>query len=340
MAINLKDLTFTAQDELVASLGEPKFRAKQVRDWLYAKNCRDIAQMTNLSKSLREKLAAAHCADGLKTLDRQVSADGTVKYLFGLTDGQSVETVYIQEEKRQTVCVSTQVGCKFSCAFCATGRQGFARDLSLGEILNQVTEARVDAGDVTNVVFMGMGEPLDNYANVVEAARILNAKEGFNIGGRRITISTVGLAPRIEQLAGEGLNVNLAISLHAADNVIRTRLLPVNKKYPVEKLMESLKKYPLKQGRKITMEVILFDGVNDSEQDAKKLVRALHGLSTKVNLIRFNPVPHADLQPSPNARVEQFQELLEKGGIDTTIRISKGGDIQAACGQLRSSKMG
>ncbi|MBI5178604.1 MAG: 23S rRNA (adenine(2503)-C(2))-methyltransferase RlmN [Nitrospinae bacterium] len=340
MTVNLKDLTFARQDELIAALGEPKFRAKQVRDWLYAKNCRDITLMTNLSKPLREKLAVEHTAEGLKTLHRRAAADGTIKYLFGLADGLSVETVYIPEEKRKTVCVSTQVGCKFSCAFCATGSQGFTRNLSLGEILNQVIEARVDAGDVTNVVFMGMGEPLDNYQAVVEAARMLNAKEGFNIGGRRITISTAGLAPQIEKLAGEGLNVNIAVSLHAADNAIRTRLMPINKKFPVEKLMDALTHYPLKEGRRITMEVILFDGVNDSAQDAKKLVRALHGLRAKVNLIRFNPVAGAELQPSPRERVEQFRQSLENSGLDATIRISRGGDIEAACGQLKSAKMG
>jgi len=336
--INLKDLTFQEQDALIASLGEPAFRAKQIRDWLYRKNCCALSGMSNLSKPLREKLEITHCADGLTTLQKRESKDGTIKYLFGLVGGQSVETVYIPEEKRRTVCVSTQVGCKFSCAFCATGKQGFTRNLSIGEILNQVIEVRrdPDAGEVTNVVFMGMGEPLDNLEAVAQAARILNAEDGFNIGGRKITISTVGLPRQITKLGSYDLNANLAISLHAANNETRTSLLPANKKFPVEEIMKACAGYPLKQGRKITMEVILFDGVNDSPHDAKQMVRALHKVQAKVNLIRFNPVGETELRPSPRPKMSAFKEILENSGIDCTIRMSKGEDIDAACGQLKS----
>ncbi|TBR20682.1 MAG: 23S rRNA (adenine(2503)-C(2))-methyltransferase RlmN, partial [Candidatus Nitrosotenuis sp.] len=228
--INLKDLSFAQLDELAASMGQPKFRAKQMRDWLYAKNETDIAAMSNLPKDFRERLAATHTAAGLAAAATRTAPDGTVKYLFALDDGLTVETVYIPEEKRKTVCVSTQVGCKFQCAFCATGTMGFSRNLRPSEILNQVIEARRNAGEVTNVVFMGMGEPLDNFSAVTRALEALHSPEGFNIGARRITISTVGLPEQIEQLGKTGLKTNLAISLHAASDAVRTRLMPVDRK--------------------------------------------------------------------------------------------------------------
>jgi 23S rRNA (adenine2503-C2)-methyltransferase len=339
MLINIRDLTFSQQDALVKELKEPAFRAKQVRDWLYSKNCVSITEMTNLSKELREKLSATHCADGLKTVNKEISRDGTIKYLFALKDGLTIETVYIPEEDRRTVCVSSQVGCKFSCEFCATGTQGFTRNLTIGEMLSQVTEVRRDrqAGEPTNVVFMGMGEPLDNLEAVAQSVAALNSPEGFNIGGRRITVSTAGLPDQIRKLASYGLNCNLAVSLHSADDKVRTSLMPINKKFPVGEVLAACSEYPLKQGRKITFELILFDGVNDTSQDAAKLIKALHYLrSKKVNLIRFNPVRTVSLQPSPPSKVEEFKTMLENAGIDTTIRISKGWDISAACGQLKS----
>ncbi|MBI3795208.1 MAG: 23S rRNA (adenine(2503)-C(2))-methyltransferase RlmN [Nitrospinae bacterium] len=339
MKVNLRDLSFSELDSLVASLGEPAFRSKQIRDWVHSKNAVSVESMTNLSKQLREKLSATHCADGLATLKKTVSRDGTIKYLFGLKDGLSVETVYIPEEGRKTVCVSSQVGCKFSCAFCATGGMGFSRNLTQGEILGQVTEVRRDksAGDPTNVVFMGMGEPLDNLGAVIPAVAILNSPDGFNIGGRRITVSTVGLPEQINKLASAGLNMNLAVSLHSADDKIRSSLLPINKKYPVATLAAACANYPLKHGRKITFEVILFDGVNDSAEDSAKMIKALHRVkSKKVNLIRFNPVSNPALKPSPPGKVNAFKTSLENAGIDCTIRISKGEDISAACGQLKA----
>lgn len=335
--VNLKDLSFAQLDELTAAMGQPQFRAKQIRDWLYAKNAVDIASMTNLPKDFREHLAATHTAKGLATAARRAAADGTVKYLFALDDGLTVETVYIPEEKRNTVCVSTQVGCKFQCAFCATGTMGFSRNLTPAEILNQVIEARRGAGEVTNVVFMGMGEPLDNFDAVTRAAEIMHHPEGFNIGARRITISTAGLPPQIDRLGKTGLKTNLAISLHAADDAVRSRLMPVNKKYPVAAIMKACARYPLQHGRKITMEVILFDGVNDRPGDAQALIRALRNVKAKVNLIRFNPVTGAELRPSPREQVEKFQKALMAADIDCTIRISRGGEIDAACGQLKTA---
>ncbi len=337
--INLKDLSFSQQDELFASLGEPTFRAKQIRDWIYKKGCRSIDGMTNLSKSLRDELSRKYCADGLALAAKKKSQDGTIKFLFELKDGQTIETVYISEGKRGTVCVSTQVGCKFGCKFCATGSQGFSRNLTAAEILNQVIEAGADAdaGPATHVVFMGMGEPLDNFENVVQSIEVLHSPDGFGIGGRRITISTAGLVPGIDRLGELSLNVNLAISLHSADNSIRNKLLPINKKYPVHDLMEACSRFPMRHGKKITMEVILFDGVNDSPSDAKMLVKALHGVMAKVNLMTFNHVPGDRLKPSPKNRIAAFKECLEKSRIPVTIRKSKGTDIDAACGQLKSS---
>ncbi len=335
--INLRDLTFAQLDHLVGAIGEPKFRAKQLKDWLYAKDAVDIGAMTNLSKGLREKLAATHTAQGPAIAAKRKAPDGTIKYLFALEDGNTVETVYIPEESRSTVCVSTQVGCKFGCAFCATGTMGFARDLTPAEILGQVIAARRDAGPVTNVVFMGMGEPLDNLGAVAQAAEILHHPEGFNIGGRRITISTVGLPEKIRELGKTGLTVNLAISLHAADDAVRSRLMPVNKKYPVAEVMKACAAYPLQQGRKITMEMILFDGVNDRQEDLQALVKALKGVRAKVNLIRFNPVGGVELKPSPRQTVEQFLKGVMAAGIDCTIRNSRGGEIEAACGQLKTA---
>lgn len=270
---DLRDVPLAGLEPLMAELGEPKFRAKQLADWLYPKNAPSIEAMTNLSKPLRVRLSLTHTAEGLTTLARLVSGDGAVKYLFGLKDGLSVETVYIPEEKRKTVCVSTQVGCKFGCVFCATGAMGFKRNLSAGEILNQVAMVRRDAGEITNIVFMGMGEPLDNLDAVAQSAAV----------------------------------------------------------------MKACAEYPLQKGRTITMEVILFDGVNDRPQDAQKLIKALHGVKAKVNIIRFNPVEGVALRPSSKAAVDAFQSALLKADFETTIRNSRGSDINAACGQLKSS---
>lgn len=335
--INLKELSFAQIDQLAATMGQPKFRAKQICDWLYAKNAVDIASMSNLPKEFREELAVTHTAKGFVTVAKRVAVDGTIKYLFALDDGLTVETVYIPEEKRNTVCVSTQVGCKFKCAFCATGMMGFSRNLTQAEILNQVIEARRDAGDVTNVVFMGMGEPLDNFAAVTRALGIMHSPGGLNIGARRITVSTVGLPAQIDELGKTGLKTNLAISLHAANDVVRSRLMPVGKKYPVAAIMKACARYPLQHGRVITMEVILFDGVNDHSEDAQALIRALRTVKAKVNLILFNPVAGAELRPSPREKVEKFQKALMAAEIDCTIRLSRGGEIEAACGQLKTT---
>ena len=339
--VNLKELTFQEQDAVIKKMGEPPFRARQLRKWLYQKNCCDIGAMTDFSKALREKLSREFTAEGLITADKAVSGDGTVKYLFELSDGLTVETVLIPDEKRNTVCVSTQVGCKFGCLFCATGQQGFVRDLTAGEIANQVIESQTDltarqAGKVTNVVFMGMGEPLDNFGALADVLRLFTSSEGFGLGKRRITVSTAGVVPGIEKLGDLGLGVNLAISLHSASDATRSLLMPINKKYPVKALMKSCAEFPLQPQRSITMEVILFDGVNDSAVDAKILVTALRGVKAKVNLLRFNPVSHCGYTASPMGKVESFMARLLAARIPVTLRQSRGADIMAACGQLKS----
>lgn len=335
---NLKDFTFTGLEELMAEIGEKPYRAGQVRKWIYQKQCCSVDKMTDLSKPLREKLSQSYSAGGLESADRRESKDGTVKYLFRLDDGQTIETVFIPEKSRGTVCISTQVGCKFGCRFCATGMQGFRRNLSLGEILNQIIEVQKNGRPerVTNIVFMGMGEPLDNFYNVTEAVKIINSPEGFNIGVRRITLSTAGLTPEIKRLGELDLNINLAISLHSADGAVRSQLMPINKKYPVAGLLEACAGFPLKPQRKITMEVILFDGVNDTPEQAKKMVKALHSVKAKVNLITFNDVEGNRLKCSSPQKVREFQKRLTTSGLNATIRSSKGGEINAACGQLKS----
>ncbi|MFQ5430895.1 MAG: 23S rRNA (adenine(2503)-C(2))-methyltransferase RlmN [Nitrospinota bacterium] len=337
--INLKDLTSQEQDDLFKTMGEPLYRARQLRKWLYQKHCHNISAMTDFPKALRDKLSQDYAADGLKTVERKVSQDGTIKYLFELDDGLTVETVYITEGKRRTVCVSTQVGCKFRCVFCETGKHGFIRSLRPGEIVNQVIEVNndSDAGTATNVVLMGMGEPLDNFEPVAQSLKLLNSKEGFGIGKRRITLSTAGVVPGIRRLGELGLGVNLAISLHAADDETRTRLMPINKKYPVRELMKACRDFPLPPQRLITMEVILFDSVNDSVSDAVKLAVALRGVRAKVNLLRFNQVSSSGFTASSDEKIERFMAKLEAKDIPVTLRESRGADIMAACGQLRSA---
>jgi len=338
---NLKDFSFSELDNLVSSIGEPSYRGKQLKEWLYEKCCCSVDDMTNLSKKLREALSKDFIAEGHKIIEKQVSSDGTIKYLFGLSDSLSIETVYIPSAERGTICVSTQVGCKFGCSFCATGTQGFSRNLSLGEIINQFVTVKNDLAEsgkglLTNIVFMGMGEPLDNIENLINAIEIFNSPDGFGISPRRITVSTVGIVPMLERLGDEGRGVNLAVSLHSADNEVRSKFMPINKRYSVETLINALASYPLRPYRQITIEVALFNGLNDSTDDALKLARMLNRVKAKANLIPVNRVEGARYEPSEMETVLAFQSVLKNEGISVTIRKDRGGDIDAACGQLRS----
>ncbi len=334
-------LTGLSRDELDAMLvewGEKPFRAKQLWSWLYVKLASEVGEMTDLSKAFRARLSDVCQPLRPEVAARQKSADGTLKWLLAFADGHEVETVFIPEEDRGTLCVSSQVGCSLSCPFCHTGTQKLARNLTASEIVEQVTFARsqveADGGRLTNIVLMGMGEPLYNYDAMVKAVRIILDGSGLAIGTRKITLSTSGIVPQMVR-AGYDLGVNLAISLHSVRDEVRDVLVPINKKFNLAALRKGARDYPLKGNRTITWEYVMLEGVNDSDQDARDLVRYLKGIPSKVNLIPFNPWPGTVYRPTPYARIKEFQDLVGRTGLVTVIRERRGEDIQAACGQLR-----
>jgi 23S rRNA (adenine2503-C2)-methyltransferase len=336
---DIRDLTLEElRDELVA-MGEKPFRAGQVFDWLYHKGASDLASFTSLSKELREKLAGRFTIGRLELADRMESKDGAVKFVFRLADGHCVETVLIPSGKRRTVCLSTQAGCKFGCAFCASGLHGFMRNLVPSEITGQALGVRLvgkgeaDA-EITNYVFMGMGEPLDNFDNLAKAIWIMNAPEGMGIAARRMTVSTAGFIPGIERLEALDLQVNLSVSLHAVTDRLRSRLMPINRKYPLEKLIEACEDYIRSGGRMITIEYILIKGVNDTLDDADGLAGIARRLRAKVNLIAYSPVAAFPFERPSDGALALFRRWLEERKVRVTLRQSKGRDILAACGQL------
>lgn len=334
--INILDLTL---NELQAEFEEkelPDFRAKQIWQWLYEKGAQTFNDMTNLSKDLRNYLDGRFTISHLKLEKRHVSADGTEKFLFRLTDDNFIESVLIPSGRRLTECISTQVGCKFGCAFCASGKGGFIRNLTAGEITGQVLYAAYRLGmKPTNIVFMGMGEPLDNYENVETAIHIMNSPTGLNIGARKITISTCGIIPAMKRLEKIGIQIELSISLHAPDDELRSKLMPVDRKYPISKLIPACREYSKKTKRLVTFEYLMLSGINDSIKQAEELASLLRGFMSKVNLITMNPVGEGIYEPSNSHRVKEFCETLIKHGVPATIRKSRGADILAACGQLR-----
>ncbi len=337
MAINLKALDYRGLTQFLAGLGEPEFRARQVWQWLWQKGAVDFAQMTNLSKALREKLEQQSWIGYLKVLAKQVSReDGTSKYLFGLPDGQAVESVLMRHNYGLSVCVSTQVGCRMGCRFCASTMEGLVRNLEAWEIYDQVLRAQVDAGDrVGSVVIMGSGEPLENYANVLRFIRLLNDPQGLNIGQRHITLSTCGVVPKINDLAREDLDITLSISLHATTDEVRNEIMPINRKYPLGELLQACKAYLAATKRRITFEYALLSGVNDRPEEAHSLGKLLKGLLCHVNLIPLNPVEGRDFAKPSREKVRDFQKIVESYGLETTVRRELGADIDAACGQLR-----
>jgi len=337
---NLYNLSLAELTELLTQWGQPVFRARQVWEWLYRRHAADAAEMTNLPASLRQRLAAETTLSIGEIVLEQQSRDGqTRKVLFRMPDGQFIETVLMGYEKRRTLCISTQAGCAMGCVFCATGQMGFMRHLSVSEIVGQVMYfARELAGrgeHVTNIVMMGMGEPLHNYDNTLAAVDRLTDPDGFNLGARKITISTVGLVPAIRRYADEQRQTPLAISLHAATDEERSRLLPVNRRWPIAQLMDACRYYVEKTGRRLTFEWALIAGENDTEEQAHKLGELLRGLLAHVNLIPLNPTAGYGGAPSPPARVARFQQVLEGYGVSSTVRVRRGIDIQAGCGQLR-----
>lgn len=348
---NLKGLTLKELEDFAVSIGEQKFRGKQLFDWLYRKEANSLAEMTSLSKMLREKLSTVAAIDSIKLVKTQTSQfDGTTKFLFELTDGKHIESVLIppqtafkspeakaeEEQKRLTLCISTQVGCPLECKFCATAAMGFSRNLTVGEILDQIFQAKKISGKhISNLVYMGMGEPLLNYENVMKSIEIITTSMG--IAARRITISTAGWVPNIIRMADEKRKIKLAISLHTLNDNARTELMPINKRYPLDKLLDAVEYYYKKVKRRITYEYILFDSWNDSEADIIQLIKLAKRVPCKINIIPFHNSrlnQTTRLKPTPPERIDEFVHLLRKKHITVFVRSSAGADIEAACGQL------
>jgi len=334
--LNIKELSLKELEELLVSWGEKRFHAAQIFSWIYQRGAQDFSQMSNLSLPLRKKLEERLQFSSLNLAANLKSSDGTEKFLFSLQDNNFIEAVSIPAQKRLTGCVSSQAGCKFACKFCASGVAGFRRNLSAAEIIDQALFLNNHSdGKLTHLVFMGTGEPLDNYANVLKAIRIINSAQSLNIGARRITISTSGIIPAISQLEKEGLQIELSVSLHAADNRTRDSIMPINKKYPLKELIAACKNYIRATNRQVTFEYILIKGLNSDLQNAQNLGKILRGMNCKVNLIAANPVEELKIFPPEKKEIIAFKTLLLKSGINATLRKSRGEDIHAACGQLR-----
>lgn len=339
----LYDLSLAELETRVKDLGYPAYRARQVWNWTYRQLARDYAGMQNIPVTLREELQAAAPMDALEPVRTVTADDGeTIKTLYRTRDGELLETVLMLYPERATVCVSCQVGCAVGCAFCATGLMGLSRNLSAGEIVAQVVgatrEARERGRTLTNIVMMGMGEPLQNYAETMKFIRIVHDPEGLNLGARRITVSTSGIVPRIEALSLEDLPVNLAVSLHAPEDEQRSELVPINRRYPIAMLMETIDRYIERTGRRVSFEYALMRGINDSEETAHKLADLLRGRLCHVNIIPLNPVDVLPYERPDPAGIERFASVLRDAGIPTTVRYSRGLDIDAACGQLRAKE--
>ncbi len=340
MLMNIKNLSIQELQTQIEELGEPLYRVTQIAKWLYQKGATSFEQMSDLSLELRQKLKEAFTISWPKILQKQVSKDGTVKYLFRLADEQTVESVLIPSQNRFTICVSTQVGCKLGCKFCASGVAGFKRHLTSGEIVDQILAARQNQPHrrITNVVFMGMGEPMDNYENVIAAVKLINSSAGLDIGARKITLSTSGMIPGIGKLAKEGIQVELSVSLHAGNSEVRNRLMPINRKYPIEQLISACRDYIQRTNRQITFEYTLISGVNDRVEDANDLAALLRRMKCQVNLIPLNPIREFPYKPPTVDTAKQFRKRLQMLGVDATIRKTMGRDIDGACGQLRLSR--
>ena len=333
---NLKSMTLPELSRLLKELSQPAFRAKQLFSWLH-KGVRSFDEMTNLPQTLRETLAKEYPICPPEVVRKQESQkDGTIKYLWKLSDGNCVETVLMRYHYGNTVCISTEVGCRMGCAFCASTLGGLVRPLEPFEMVDQVLFTQVDSGlPITHIVLMGIGEPLDNFDNVLRFLELINHESGMNISMRHISLSTCGLVPKIRELAQRKLQLTLSVSLHAPTDEIRNTIMPVNKAYPTEELLEACRDYYAQTGRRISFEYAMIDGVNDTPQHARTLLRRLKGLPAHMNLIPLNHVEESPLKPSSHKAVMEFQKILEDGGVPATVRRTLGGDIDASCGQLR-----
>ena len=333
---DVKSLTLKELEQQLTSEGYPKFRAKQMYEWLL-KGVTSFDEMRNLPSDLRQ-FSDTRYYISVATIEKKLISryDKTVKYLFAFADGECVESVVMHYRHGTSVCISTQVGCKMGCTFCATGKSGFSRSLTASEMLAQIEAAQCDLGErISNIVLMGMGEPLDNYENVVRFIRLVNSEDSLNIGARHITLSTCGLVPKIYALAKEGLPINLAVSLHAPNDEIRARTMPIAKVYPMDELLKACRDYFDTTGRRVTFEYAMIDGVNDSDECARELAQRLGGMSCHVNLIPVNTVEGTGYSKSKLERQQSFVNILEGRGIAATVRRTLGSDINASCGQLR-----
>ena len=333
---HLKSMTQAEIGQVLKDLGQPAFRAKQVYTWLH-KGVKSYDEMTNLPKQLRDILQERYPILAPKVVRKQESQkDGTIKYLWQLSDGNCVETVLMRYHYGNTVCISTEVGCRMGCAFCASTLGGLVRKLEPFEMLDQVLFTQVDSGlPISHIVLMGIGEPLDNFTNVMRFLELVNSQDGMNISMRHISLSTCGLVPKIDELAEKKLQLTLSVSLHAPSDEIRNTIMPVNKAYPTEELLAACRRYYAATNRRISFEYAMIGGVNDTEEAAKLLIKRLKGLPAHMNLIPLNHVEESPLKPSTRQAVQRFQKILEDAGIPATVRRSLGGDIDASCGQLR-----
>lgn len=332
---DIKNFTLEELKEELVKIKRPAYRATQIFFWIYKRGVDSFEKMNNIPKALQNRLSESYCVSTIELTEHLISTDGTEKFLFKLADGNFIESVLIYAKDRKTICLSTQVGCKFACPFCASGQKGFIRNLVQSEIINQILFLQYNLKHkITNFVFMGMGEPLDNYRNLSKAITIMNTKEAMDIGARRITVSTCGIVPAIERLKDLGLQINLSISLHAANDKLRDELVPVNKQYPLKKLVEACQGYINRTKRFITLEYVLIKGKNDSLKDADGLTTIAKRLKVKVNLISCSPIPNLNFHPSQQKDIILFKKRLVNKGVSVTMRESKGKDIMAACGQL------
>jgi len=337
--IDLKQSTLAETEHFVSKAGEKPYRARQIRQWIFHRGVCDFGYMTDLSKSFRDKLAHSASVTCLKQVGKTESSDGAIKLAFELFDSATIESVWIPEEKRKTLCMSTQAGCKMGCRFCQTGKSGFIRNLSAAEIVEQVIRAResVPDGRITNLVLMGMGEPLDNYENTVKALKVITEPDAGLVGARKITLSTAGVVPGIMKMADDFPGVKLAVSINAPNDDLRNELMPINRKYPLARLVNALKMFPTPKGKRITVEYVMLKGVNDSENNAIELGEFSANFPAKINLIPFNPCPGAPFDRPDRSRVEKFRNILINRGHSVFTRQSRGSDILAACGQLSRS---
>ena len=338
---DLTGLRLEEVESLVDQMGQPRYRGRQLFRWVQARRVRDLGTMTDLSRTLRDALLTKVVIGRPALATVQRAADGTRKFLLRLGDDEEIESVLIPDEDRRTACISTQVGCPLACRFCLTGLMGMRRNLTAAEIVGEVLllqDQMAPTERLSNLVLMGMGEPLLNFPEVERALTILCDERGANFSPRRITLSTAGHVPGIKKLAASDLGVNLAVSLSATTDAVRDRIMPINKRWPIAELLKACREYPLPNRRRLTFEYVMLDGVNDSPADAKRLARLLHGIRCKINLIPFNATPDLPDRPSPRGRVEAFQQLLCDVHLTATIRESRGQDISAACGMLRVEK--